>query len=108
MSVLVGTLVKLAYLCLDLIPNAPVRLRYDDGVRDKAEHAHVHALLSRGKHLRHGTHADDVCTCSAEEAALRRRLIRRPADPCVRALRQVFPWEPELVSRKKDGAAERG
>jgi hypothetical protein len=108
MSVMTGMLVKLTYLCLDLVPNAPVRLRYDDSVRDKAEHAYVHALLSRGKHLRHGAHADDVCTCGAEEAALRRRLIRRPADPCVCALRQVFPREPELVGRTEDGAAERG
>jgi hypothetical protein len=48
MSVMTGMLVKLTYLCLDLVPNAPVCLRYDDGVRDKAEHTYVHALLSRG------------------------------------------------------------
>ena len=69
----------------------------NDHISDQAKHEHSNALIARSDDLRHGAHTHDSRASRSEQPRLPARLVRRPAHPRVRALRQRRALQAEVV-----------
>lgn len=79
----------------------------NDHISDQAQHEHPDALIARSDDLGHGAHPDDARARQSEQPRLAPRLVRRPADPRVRALHQRIAPQPESVRGAERGEAQR-
>jgi hypothetical protein len=76
-------------------------------IRDQAQHKHPNALIARSNDLRHRAHAYDARPRRSQQRRLPARLVRWPAHPCVRALRQRSARQAELVPGAERREAQR-
>ena len=101
---------RVTYLGIELLPHAPsTRALHDphNHIRDQAQHKHPNALIARRNDLRHRAHAHDARPRRRQQRRLPARLVRRPAHPRVRALRQRSPRQAQLMPGAERREAQR-